>query len=58
MFAVGHRAPSRYLLQHIGSGTGVASRVIGIGMSIEGGSFDYAQFRQYELLMNGIKRRP
>ena len=45
MFAVGNRAPCRYLLQYIRSGTGVASRVIGIGMSIEAGSFDRGQFR-------------
>ena len=45
MFAAGNRAPCRYLLEDIGSGTGVASRVIGIRMGIEGGSFDCAQFR-------------
>ena len=45
MFAAGNRAPCRYLLQYVGSGTGVASRVVGIRMGIEAGSFDREQFR-------------
>jgi hypothetical protein len=45
MFAVAGIAPCRDLSQDFGSGTVIASSIVGIGMSVEAGSFNRPNFR-------------